>query len=138
MAINIDSRVKNTKEVTIAGRNYNIDFNDKFTKEIAKVNLAADKTIKEVEKLQQEEVDKMSLEDQEKYVFAKIDGARDIMIKFFDEYLGNGQGQRIYKYFKQSTQTLGNIIGVLYQESQKSVLQEKNNSKKQFLSNKRR
>lgn len=137
MAINLDSQVKNTEEVIIAGKTYQVVFNDKFEKEVTNISLAVEKEIKKANEISEKEADEMSLEEQKKYVDESFAAARNLMIEFFDKYLGNGEGKRIYKHFHEDTKTLSKIVGILYQTAHKENSKQQQQKRKKFLSNKR-
>ncbi|MCP9357372.1 hypothetical protein KBX49_09095 [Liquorilactobacillus satsumensis] len=137
MAINLDERVKNTEEVVIAGKTYAVAFNDKFEKEVANIGLVADKMISEANGITKEKAEEMSLEEQEKYVAKSFEKARDLMTGFFDKYLGDGEGNRIYHHFHDDTKSLSKIVGILYDAAHKENTKNQKQRRNKFLSNKR-
>ncbi|MFT8608002.1 MAG: hypothetical protein ABF690_00345 [Liquorilactobacillus nagelii] len=137
MAINIDAKFKNTETVIIGTKNYDVVFNDKFRKDVYKAMLRAGDMKKQADKISDEEAEKMSLDEQEKYVSDKLADATKIMTDFFDSNFGEGEGKRIYDYYHQDTRMLTLIMGELYKEADKETRQNFKNKKNKYTSNKR-
>lgn len=137
MAINLDTQIKNTEDVIIAEQKYSVVFNDQFEKRITFISLKADKFIQKANEVTDEEAEKMSLEEQKAYVSKSFDDASHIIMDFFDETLGKGAGERIYKYYHESTLALSNIVGLLLKEARNQHVKQQTKRSKKYLSNKR-
>lgn len=137
MAINLDNQIKNTEEVIIAGQKYPVVFNDQFEKRVTFISLKADKFIQAANAITDEEAEKMSLNDQKAYVSKSFADASQIIMDFFDETFGKGVGERIYKYYHESTLALSQIVGLLLEQARSQHGKNQSQKAKKYLSKKR-
>lgn len=137
MAFDIDSKIKNSETVTIGGKNYDVVFNDKFIKKLSALVLRFNKLKEKVTAVDDKKADEMSLDDQQKFIENSFDEAKSSAIDFFDEYLGKGEGQRIYEHFKKDTSALFLIVNELDKLSANKRVESSKNKRKKYLSNKR-
>lgn len=138
MAINLDERIQNRKSFIIADKSYSLVMNDAFSKNVATVDLSISKVQKEIDDVDKETADDMSLEEQKAFIFGKFDEAAKIARDFFDEVLGDGEGQRIYHYYVEDSQALAYIIGQLNKESSNIAKKNRQQHRQKYTNNKRR
>ena len=138
MAINLDEQIQNRKSFTIAGQEFFIPMNDAFAKHVAEVNMEVLYVQNEINKLKPEDADEMSLDEQKAYVFGKFDQISKIERKFFDEVIGEGEGDRIYKYYGEDTQTMAFIINQMDKESTNILVKNRQQRRQKYTNNKRR
>lgn len=135
MAINIDSKIKNTEQVIIGGKTRNIIFNDDFNRKVTDVQLAVSKSQYNFKELDQDELEAMSLDEQKEIISCGFDDMCTAAINFFDQQFGEGAGQEIYNYYHKSSDALAFVIGELYRLSNDIVVRAKNKKKKHYTSN---
>lgn len=138
MAINLDERIQNRKNFIIGGQEVSIPMNDEFAKHVAEVNMEILDVQDQISALKPEEADEMSLDEQKKYVFEKFDKISSKARQFFDDVIGEGEGDRIYKYYNSDTQALALIINQLNEESTNILKQNRQQRRQKYTNNKRR
>lgn len=141
MAINFDKKIKNTETIILGGKEREIVFNDDFRNAITQTGMKTQQYLDKADHVSEKEIDKMSLNEIDQQVSKYLKDAKTIMFAFFDRYMGKGTGQELYTYFNHSTKALGDIIGELYNLSEKvdrdrsKAAQEKSQT---YMSNKRK
>ncbi|XRJ96322.1 hypothetical protein ACPBEI_07945 [Latilactobacillus sakei] len=139
MAINIDSKIKNTEQVIIGGKTRDIAFNDEFNRKVSDLELTIGKSVKSIKDLDEDVAENMTLDEQKKLIKGKIKEVATAAIKFFDEQFEKGSGQEIYDYYHQSSEALAIVVGQLKDLSDNMLIKHKNitknKKKKHYTSN---
>lgn len=126
--LNLDQKltVDNKKAVQIAGKEYDLVFNDKFIKLVADMQLKvaeAAKGFDDDDKLKK--FAKKEYAEQKEQLMAAFDEGKKIVIDALDQLLGKGEGERLYKYYNESTQALTTLVALLNKEANDAVRETK-------------
>lgn len=126
--LNLDQKltVDNKKTVQIGGKEYNLVFNDKFAKLVADMQLKvveATKGFDDDDKLKQ--FAKKEYAEQKEQLMTVFDEGKNIVIDALDQLLGKGEGERLYKYYNESTQALTALVALLNKVANDAVRENK-------------
>lgn len=126
--LNLDQKltVDNKKTVQIGGKEYELIFNDKFAKLVADMQLKvaeATKGFDDDDKLKK--FAKKEYAEQKEQLMAAFDEGKKIVIDALDQLLGKGEGERLYKYYNESTQALTTLVALLNKEANDAVRENK-------------
>lgn len=126
--LNLDQKltVDNKKTVQIGGKEYNLVFNDKFIKLVADMQLKvaeATKGFDDDDKLKK--FAKKEYAEQKEQLMTAFDEGKKIVIDALDQLLGKGEGERLYKYYNESTQALTTLVALLNKEANDAVRENK-------------
>lgn len=126
--LNLDQKltVDNKKAVQIGGKEYDLVFNDKFIKLVADMQLKvaeATKGFDDDDKLKK--FAKKEYAEQKEQLMTAFDEGKKIVIDALDQLLGKGEGERLYKYYNESTQALTTLVALLNKEANDAVRENK-------------
>ena len=126
--LNLDQKltVDNKKAVQIGGKEYDLVFNDKFIKLVADMQLKvaeATKGFDDDDKLKK--FAKKEYAEQKEQLMTAFDEGKKVVIDALDQLLGKGEGERLYKYYNESTQALTTLVALLNKEANGSVRETK-------------
>lgn len=126
--LNLDQKltVDNKKTVQIAGKEYDLVFNDKFIKLVADMQLKvaeATKGFDDDDKLKR--FAKKEYAEQKEQLMTAFDEGKNIVIDALDQLLGKGEGERLYKYYNESTQALTTLVALLNKVANDTVHENK-------------
>lgn len=126
--LNLDQKltVDNKKAVQIGGKEYELTFNDKFAKLVADMQLKvaeATKGFDDDDKLKK--FAKKEYTEQKEQLMTAFDEGKKIVIDALDQLLGKGEGERLYKYYNESTQALTTLVALLNKEATGAVRETK-------------
>lgn len=126
--LNLDRKltVDNKKAVQIGGKEYELIFNDKFAKLVADMQLKvaeATKGFDDDDKLKK--FAKKEYAEQKEQLMTVFDKGKNIVIDALDQLLGKGEGERLYKYYNESTQALTTLVALLNKEANNAVRETK-------------
>lgn len=126
--LNLDQKltVDNKKAVQIGGKEYELIFNDKFAKLVADMQLKvaeATKGFDDDDKLKK--FAKKEYAEQKEQLMTAFDKGKKIVIDALDQLLGKGEGERLYKYYNESTQALTTLVALLNKEATDAVRETK-------------
>lgn len=126
--LNLDQKltVDNKKAVQIGGKEYELIFNDKFAKLVADMQLKvaeATKGFDDDDKLKK--FAKKEYAEQKEQLMTAFDEGKKIVIDALDQLLGKGEGERLYKYYNESTQALTTLVALLNKEANDAVRENK-------------
>ena len=126
--LNLDQQltVDNKKTVQIAGKEYDLVFNDKFIELVADMQLKVAEATKDFDgddKLKQ--FAKKEYTEKKEQLMTTFDEGKKIVIDALDQLLGKGEGERLYKYYNESTQALTTLVALLNKEANGAVRETK-------------
>lgn len=126
--LNLDQQltVDNKKTVQIGGKEYNLVFNDKFIKLVADMQLKvaeATKGFDDDDKLKK--FAKKEYAEQKEQLMTAFDEGKKVVVDALDQLLGKGEGERLYKYYNESTQALTALVALLNKAANDSVRETK-------------
>ena len=126
--LNLDQKltVDNKKAVQIGGKEYELIFNDKFAKLVADMQLKvaeATKGFDDDDKLKK--FAKKEYAEQKEQLMTAFDEGKNIVIDALDQLLGKGEGERLYKYYNESTQALTTLVALLNKVANDTVHENK-------------
>lgn len=126
--LNLDQKltVDNKKTAQIGGKEYDLVFNDKFIKLVADMQLKvaeATKGFDDDDKLKK--FAKKEYAEQKEQLMTAFDEGKNIVIDALDQLLGKGEGERLYKYYNESTQALTTLVALLNKEANGAVRENK-------------
>lgn len=126
--LNLDQKltVDNKKAVQIGGKEYELIFNDKFAKLVADMQLKvaeATKGFDDDDKLKK--FAKKEYAEQKEQLMTAFDEGKKIVIDALDQLLGEGEGERLYKYYNESTQALTALVALLNKVANDTVRENK-------------
>lgn len=116
--LNFNFDAYQTKTITIAGRDFEVNFNDHFQSELLKLEAKIFAVQKTMEALDNGTIDDAT----DEIIKVGTDALAEMKaaeVAFFDEFLGDGAGEWLYKKANHSTQALAKLVGVLRQEADK-------------------
>ena len=99
--LNLDQQltVDNKKTVQIGGKEYELIFNDKFAKK--------------------------EYAEQKEQLMTAFDKGKVVVIDALDQLLGEGEGERLYKHYNESTQALIALVALLNKAANDAVCETK-------------
>lgn len=126
--LNLDQKltVDNKKTVQIGGKEYELIFNDKFAKLVADMQLKvaeATKGFDDDDKLKR--FAKKEYAEQKEQLMTAFDEGKNIVIDALDQLLGEGEGERLYKHYNESTQALTALVALLNKVANDTVRENK-------------
>lgn len=110
--LNLDKKFDNVKldrEVVAGGKTYHLVFNDEMYQKIADLQIAEASLLDQLDKRKEEFVDKMDVTQRQEFMRDSLDKALKNLEESLDKILGKGEGQRLYKYYGESTYLLGRV-----------------------------
>ncbi|WP_407366375.1 hypothetical protein [Limosilactobacillus oris] len=110
--LNLDKKFDNVKlnrEVVAGGKTYHLVFNDEMYQKIADLQIAEASLLDQLDKRKEEFVDKMNVTQRQEFMRDSLDKALKNLEESLDKILGKGEGQRLYKYYGESTYLLGRV-----------------------------
>lgn len=128
MAINIDNQLSLEYTFRIANKPHKLTFSDDCALDMEKVNLKVDKIMQNLEKMDDNELEEKSVDEQTEIMKNFYEELRDSIIPFFDEYMDDS-GQEIYEYYKESTRALAVVFRKVYDYLSKVEITKKTDSK---------
>lgn len=126
--LNLDQKltVDNKKTVQIAGKEYELIFNDKFAKLVADMQLKVGEATKDFDDdTKLEQFAKKEYSEQKKQLMDAFDKGKVVVVDALDQLLGKGEGERLYKYYNESTQALTTLVALLNKEANDAVRENK-------------
>lgn len=126
--LNLDQQltVDNKKTVQIGGKEYDLVFNDKFVKLVADMQLKvaeATKGFDDDDKLKK--FAKKEYAEQKEQLMTAFDEGKKVVVDALDQLLGKGEGERLYKYYNESTKALTALVALLNKAANDSVRETK-------------
>ena len=126
--LNLDQKltVDNKKTVQIGGKEYDLVFNDKFIKLVADMQLKvaeATKGFDDDDKLKK--FAKKEYAEQKEQLMTAFDEGKKVVVDALDQLLGKGEGERLYKYYNESTQALTTLVALLNKVANDAVRENK-------------
>lgn len=126
--LNLDQKltVDNKKAVQIGGKEYELIFNDKFAKLVADMQLKvaeATKGFDDDDKLKK--FAKKEYAEQKEQLMTAFDEGKKVVVDALDQLLGKGEGERLYKYYNESTKALTALVALLNKAANDSVRETK-------------
>lgn len=126
--LNLDQKltVDNKKTVQIGGKEYELIFNDKFAKLVADMQLKvaeATKGFDDDDKLKK--FAKKEYAEQKEQLMTAFDEGKKVVVDALDQLLGKGEGERLYKYYNESTKALTALVALLNKAANDSVRETK-------------
>lgn len=110
--LNLDKKFDNVKlnrEVVAGGKTYHLVFNDEMYQKIADLQIAEASLLDQLDKHKEEFVDKMNVTQRQEFMRDSLGKALENLEESLDKILGKGEGQRLYKYYGESTYLLGRV-----------------------------
>lgn len=109
--INLDKQFQFNPErqVIIGGKTYSLVFNDALEEKLTNLQITMLSAMENLNKKQDKFVNSMSLDERKSLVKKSLANALSDLKKSLDDVLGKGEGERLYKYYLQSTYALGTI-----------------------------
>lgn len=110
--LNLDKKFDNVKldrEVVAGGKTYHLVFNDEMYQKIADLQIAEASLLDQLDKRKEEFVDKMNVTQRQEFMRDSLGKALENLEESLDKILGKGEGQRLYKYYGESTYLLGRV-----------------------------
>lgn len=109
--INLDKQFQFNPErqVIIGGKTYSLVFNDALEEKLTNLQITMLSAMENLNKKQDKFVNSMSLDERKSLVKKSLANALSDLQKSLDDVLGKGEGERLYKYYHQSTYALGTI-----------------------------
>lgn len=109
--INLDKQFKFNPErqVIIGGKTYSLVFNDTLEEKLTNLQITMVTAMENLNKEQDKFINNMSLDERKSLVKKSLAGALKDLKKALDDVLGKGEGERLYKYYHESTYALGTI-----------------------------
>lgn len=137
--VNIDDQLSRTKEVHLAGKDYEVKISDNTDRALTKLTgVDLPKMIEEVEKkidLLDEDNNAPDYNEYFNFVESNINEVRDKVFETLDEVLGeDGAGKEVYDYYNQSTKTLLNVVDLL-QGALNDVMEDRTEAARQKYQN---
>lgn len=126
--LNLDQKltVDNKKTVQIGGKEYELIFNDKFAKLVADMQLKVAEATKDFDDdTKLEQFAKKEYSEQKKQLMDAFDKGKVVVVDALDQLLGKGEGERLYKYYNESTQALTTLVALLNKEANDAVRENK-------------
>lgn len=110
--LNLDKKFDNVKlnrEVVAGGKTYHLVFNDEMYQKIADLQIAEASLLDQLDKRKEEFVDKMNVTQRQEFMRDSLDKALKNLEESLNKILGKDEGQRLYKYYGESTYLLGRV-----------------------------
>lgn len=126
--LNLDQKltVDNKKIVQIGGEEYELIFNDKFAKLVADMQLKVAEATKDFDDdAKLEQFAKKEYAKQKEQLMAAFDKGKVVVVDALDQLLGEGEGERLYKYYNESTQALTALVALLNNAANDAVRENK-------------
>lgn len=126
--LNLDQKltVDNKKIVQIGGEEYELIFNDKFAKLVADMQLKVAEATKDFDDdAKLEQFAKKEYAEQKEQLMAAFDKGKVVVVDVLDQLLGEGEGERLYKYYNESTQALTALVALLNNAANDAVRENK-------------
>ncbi|KRM63332.1 hypothetical protein FC14_GL000612 [Ligilactobacillus agilis DSM 20509] len=126
--LNLDQKltVDNKKIVQIGGEEYELIFNDKFAKLVADMQLKVAEATKDFDDdAKLEQFAKKEYAEQKEQLMAAFDKGKVVVVDALDQLLGEGEGERLYKYYNESTQALTALVALLNNAANDAVRENK-------------
>lgn len=126
--LNLDQKltVDNKKIVQIGGEEYELIFNDKFAKLVADMQLKVAEATKDFDDdAKLEQFAKKEYAEQKEQLMAAFDKGKVVVVDALDQLLGKGEGERLYKYYNESTQALTALVALLNNAANDAVRENK-------------
>lgn len=126
--LNLDQKltVDNKKTVQIGGKEYELIFNDKFVKLVADMQLKVAEATKDFDDdVKLERFAKKEYAEQKEQLMTAFDKGKVVVVDALDQLLGEGEGERLYKYYNESTQALTTLVALLNKEANGAVRENK-------------
>lgn len=138
--IDLDQKLDLTRNVKIAGKEYEITISDEVDKALAMLtNVDLPYQMADMERkvdllVDKEDDELPSLESYRKFTTNEIDQSRDYALTVLDKVLGEGEGKRVYEYYNKSTKAVMTIIDLL-QKQFAEVMKQRNKAAKNKYKN---
>lgn len=126
--LNLDQQltVDNKKIVQIGGKEYELIFNDKFAKLVADMQLKVAEATKDFDgDAKLEQFAKKEYAEQKEQLMTAFDKGKVVVIDALDQLLGEGEGERLYKHYNESTQALIALVALLNKAANDAVCETK-------------
>lgn len=126
--LNLDQKltVDNKKTVQIGGKEYKLIFNDKFAKLVADMQLKVAEATKDFDDdAKLEQFAKKEYAEQKEQLMKAFDKGKVVVVEALDQLLGEGEGERLYKYYNESTQALTALVALLNNAANDAVRENK-------------
>lgn len=126
--LNLDQKltVDNKKIVQIGGEEYELIFNDKFAKLVADMQLKVAEATKDFDDdAKLEQFARKEYAEQKEQLMAAFDKGKVVVVDALDQLLGEGEGERLYKYYNESTQALTALVALLNNAANDAVRENK-------------
>lgn len=110
--LNLDKKFDNVKlnrDVVAGGKTYHLVFNDEMYQKIADLQITEASLLDQLDKRKEEFVDKMNVTQRQEFMRDSLGKALENLEESLDKILGKGEGQRLYKYYGESTYLLGRV-----------------------------
>lgn len=113
--INLDEKFKFNPErtVIIGGKEHHLLFTDSLEEKLQNLQITMLSTMDEVSKSENDFVEKMSVKERKIFLRTKLAKVLDQLKGALDDVLGEGEGQRLYEYYQNSSYALGQVANAL-------------------------
>lgn len=132
--IDLDKTVKvdNKSTIKLAGKEYNLTFNDDFREKVTITETNVSKIIKKLnsDKFSDYVLD-LSADKRKETIANLINDLKRIATTGLDELLGEGVGQQVWEYYNGSTDAVSAVIGALENAADKAVEIKENQNRAQ-------
>jgi len=131
--INLDAQIKTRQLFHLAGKDREVVFTDKLTKDLLDMEFSISELAEKIEKEaeQKKKSNQLTVKETKKNVEDLLAAMKKECIHFLDCTFGEGSGSEVYHFFENSTMVLPEIIHAISEEAQKTrVLYKKDRYKK--------
>lgn len=133
--IDLDAKLALTKTVKIAGKNYDISISDEIDcalSDYANIDVTVQlrDMASKLEKL--DGVETTTADQYKSFTQEEMISMRNGALATLDVVLGEGEGQRIYDHYGQSTKAVNTVIGLLRTELDKVMVERKKAADKHY------
>ena len=114
--LNLDDKIQKVQldRKLIAGeKEYHLVFNDEMYQKIADLQIAEVSLLDQLEKQKEDFVDKMNVNERQKFLHDSLDKALVNLENSLDTIFGKGEGKRLYDYYGKSTYLLSQVAEAL-------------------------
>ncbi|ELB04167.1 hypothetical protein GHK79_10565 [Enterococcus faecium] len=132
--IDLDAKLSLTKSVKIAGKVYEITISDEVDQALTNLNIDIPVQMETMQSRMNklEEVDDTTSDQYKNFVQQETENMRVKSVETLDRVLGDGEGERIYKYYNSSTKALFSIISLLQEEFRNIMVERKKTADRHY------
>ncbi|WP_323074858.1 hypothetical protein [Limosilactobacillus reuteri] len=97
------------RKVIIGGKTYELTFNDKLQEALTNLQITMVSAADSLEKEQEKFINDMDVKQRKQLIQNTMKSTLKNLKQSLDDVLGKGEGERLYKYYKESTHALSAI-----------------------------